>query len=233
MNGEIHIEGKGVPPTVKVPVNEETSLTMAIQFWMQPLTIWIRRPMSRQSTPVRLQLATVTDEIAAKSRVHYTIEVKEGDVINLHLGDEAGELDTILSILDTAGNSLLANDDAEDGDTVNSAITDLEIPVDLTLIIEVATANDAGAGTYTLRGTGRNGVMVERRQQVSKKAGSGGAHRPPLHRASPHGDHQIIRKFSQVNQLTGPVKATVSSMRTPNPRSIIEARFHADNMARL
>jgi hypothetical protein len=24
MNGEIHIEGKGVPPMVKVPVNEET-----------------------------------------------------------------------------------------------------------------------------------------------------------------------------------------------------------------
>ncbi|MEZ4617767.1 MAG: hypothetical protein R2867_19970 [Caldilineaceae bacterium] len=73
----------------------------------------------------------VTDEIAAKSRVHYTIEVKEGDVINLHLGDEAGELDTILSILDTAGNSSWPTM-MQKMVIVNSAITDLEIPVDLT-----------------------------------------------------------------------------------------------------
>ena len=51
---------------------------------------------------------------------------------------------------------MLANDDAPgedgaEGDTVNSAILDLEIPVDLTLTLEVATVGDDGEGVYTLR----------------------------------------------------------------------------------
>ncbi|MCB0160609.1 MAG: SH3 domain-containing protein, partial [Caldilineaceae bacterium] len=49
-----------------------------------------------------------------------------------------------------ADNLLAFNDDAESRDTVNSAIEHFEIPVDLTLILEVGTYEDSNAGAYTL-----------------------------------------------------------------------------------
>ena len=93
----------------------------------------------------------VTGEIAPATRIRYTLDVKEGDVINIYLEDESGELDTVLNLYDTGDNLLTANDDVESGDTVNSALEDLEIPADLTLVVEVATKNDEGEGAYTLR----------------------------------------------------------------------------------
>jgi C-terminal processing protease CtpA/Prc len=157
MNGEIHIEGKGVPPTVDVPVNEETVLTdgdpildAAIDYLDNATNVEI---IDGGEIAVGDE---VTGEIAAQTRVHYTIAVKAGDTLNFYLGDDAGELDTVLALLDTSGNVLVANDDApgedgSDGDTLSSALLDLEIPVDLTLVVEVATVNDDGAGAYTLR----------------------------------------------------------------------------------
>ncbi len=150
MNGEIHIEGKGVPPTVQVPVDEETLfsdgdpiLAAAIAYLDDATNIEVT-----DGGDIAIG-DEVTGEIAAGERVRYTLEVAEGDVINIYLGDEAGELDTILSLLDTGDNVLVGNDDADE-ETVNSALTELEIPVDLTLVIEVATQGDNGEGAYTL-----------------------------------------------------------------------------------
>lgn len=47
-------------------------------------------------------------------------------------------------------NLLLENDDAESGDTLNSAFEELDIPADMTLVLEVATVNDELEGAYTL-----------------------------------------------------------------------------------
>ncbi|MCB0063341.1 MAG: PDZ domain-containing protein [Caldilineaceae bacterium] len=156
MNGDIHIEGKGVPPTVDVPVNEETLFSDGDPILEAAIAYLDGETNVEISDAGAIAIGeTITNVIASAERVQYTLEVSEGDVISIYLGDEAGELDTILSILDTAGNTLLANDDADvaDGEeaTVNSAIVDLEIPADLTLILEVATQGDDGEGTYTLR----------------------------------------------------------------------------------
>lgn len=157
MNGEIHIEGKGVPPTVEVPIDEETLfsdgdpiLEAAIAYLDEETNI---ETVDGGTIAIGEE---VTGEAALATRIRYTLEVKTGDVISLYLEDETGELDTILSVLDTGGNTLLANDDAPgpdggESETVNSAILDLEIPADLTLILEVATNDDEGEGVYTLR----------------------------------------------------------------------------------
>jgi C-terminal processing protease CtpA/Prc len=156
VNGEIHIEGKGVPPTVDVPVDEETLFSEGDPILEAALNYLDGETDVEIVEAGALVIGEeVSGDIAAKTRVRYTLDVKTGDTINLYLGDEAGELDTILSILDPGGNTLLANDDAPDedgaeGETMNSAILELDIPADLTLIIEVATAGDDGEGTYTL-----------------------------------------------------------------------------------
>ncbi|MBC7811307.1 MAG: hypothetical protein H7175_09175, partial [Burkholderiales bacterium] len=46
-------------------------------------------------------------------------------------------------------NVLAENDDAESGNTVNSAIEGFEVP-DGAVIIEIATYGDTGSGQYTL-----------------------------------------------------------------------------------
>lgn len=150
MNGEIHIEGKGVPPTVQVPVDEETIYSDGDPI-LEAAIAYLDDATNIETTDAGAIAIgdELTGEIAAGERVRYTLEVEEGDVISIYLGDEAGELDTILSLLDTGDNVLTGNDDADE-ETVNSALTELEIPVDLTLVIEVATQGDNGEGAYTL-----------------------------------------------------------------------------------
>lgn len=151
MNGNIHIEGKGVPPTVKVPVDEETLfstgdpiLEAAVDYLDQATNITTRKGGD-------LAIGDeVTGEIAAGERVRYTLDVKKGDVISLLLAGEDDTLDTVLNLYDLGDNPLMTNDNATASDTVSSAIEELEIPVDLTLVVEVATKGDAGEGSYTL-----------------------------------------------------------------------------------
>jgi C-terminal processing protease CtpA/Prc len=162
MNGDIHIEGKGVPPTVKVPVTEETLfsdgdpvLDAAIDHLVSAgeeaaATAAAEAAAIAENAQDGGELAigdNVEGEFAPGQRVRYTLPVVTGDVVSIYLGDEAGELDTVLRLYDTDGNLLLESDDGGG----NASITDLEIPVDLTLVIEAATADDAGEGAYTLR----------------------------------------------------------------------------------
>jgi hypothetical protein len=162
MNGDIHIEGKGVPPTVKVPVTEETLfsdgdpvLDAAIDHLVSAgeeaaATAAAEAAAIAENAQDGGELAigdNVEGEFAPGQRVRYTLPVVTGDVVSIYLGDEAGELDTVLRLYDTDGNLLLESDEGGG----NASITDLEIPVDLTLVIEAATADDAGEGAYTLR----------------------------------------------------------------------------------
>ncbi len=150
-NGEIHIEGKGVAPTVDVPVTEETLLGEGDPV-LDAAIAWLNGETQVEIVdggPIAIG-ESVDGDMVPGARVLYTLEVKEGDVINILLGDEAGELDTVLRLYDSEGNLVLENDDVEGGDTPNSAMTDLEIPADLTLLVEVATFDDALEGAYTL-----------------------------------------------------------------------------------
>ncbi len=152
MNGEIHIEGKGVPPTVKVPVDEETLFSEG-DVILDAAVAYLDEATNIETTDggaIAIGDA-FTGEFTPATRARYTLEVKQGEVISIYLEDETGELDTVLSVLNTSDTLLLTNDDAEAGDTLNSAIEDLEIPVDLTLVLEVGTKNDEGEGAYTLR----------------------------------------------------------------------------------
>ncbi len=149
--GNIHIEGKGVPPDVKVPVTEETLfsdgdpvLEAAVEYLDGATAVEI---VEGGDISIGQE---VTGTLALGTRVRYVLEVSEGDVISIFLSDKTGgELDTVLNIYDTEGNLLLSNDDISSTD-LNSALEGLEIPFDLVLIVEVAAAGDSSQGDYTL-----------------------------------------------------------------------------------
>lgn len=152
MNGNIHIEGKGVPPTVKVPVSEETLFSEGDPILEAAITYLDKATNIETTEGGAIAIGDeLAGEIAAGTRVRYTLDVKKGDMISLFLEDDSGQLDTVLTLYNSSNNPLLTNDDAASGDTVNSAIEELEIPVDLTLVVEVATKGDEGEGSYRLR----------------------------------------------------------------------------------
>lgn len=147
-DGEIHIEGKGVPPTVAVPVNEETLLTdddvildTAVAWLDEQLAIEI---INGGDVAVG---AEVEGELSPGVRVQYVLTVKAGDKLNILAASD--EMDMYLAIYDTSGGQLLANDDVEEGN-LNAGWTPLEIPIDLTLILEVSSAGDDETGMYLL-----------------------------------------------------------------------------------
>jgi C-terminal processing protease CtpA/Prc len=158
-DGDIHIEGLGVPPTVQVPVTAETLLSESDAV----LDAAVDTLGSETGAEVGTGDYTITDggtlragdevtgEVGVGERVQYQLRVKEDEVISIFVEDESGNFDTYLRIYDEDGNLIAENDDAESGDTLNSAIEELEIPEDLTLIVEVGTYNDSDEGEYTLR----------------------------------------------------------------------------------
>lgn len=147
-DGEIHIEGKGVPPTVAVPVNEETLLTdddvildTAIAWLDEQLAIEI---INGGDVAVGTE---IEGELSPGVRVQYVLTVKAGEKLNILAASD--EMDMYLAIYDTSGAQLLANDDLEEGN-LNAGWTGLDIPVDLTLILEVSSAGDDETGMYVL-----------------------------------------------------------------------------------
>lgn len=149
--GNIIIEGTGVVPTVHVPVDEDTLFAegdVVLEYGVKALDTALTVP-TRDAGKIAVG-DTVEGEIAENERVQYTLRVSEGDKISILLTDPTGQLDTYLRIYDENGNLLTDNDDSDDA-APNSALTDLEIPADLVLIVEVATFEDSSSGAYTLQ----------------------------------------------------------------------------------
>ena len=152
-DGNIIIEGTGILPTVLVPVDEETLFSEG-----DPV---LDAAVAHLDEATALDIVdggeisvgdTVTGEIAERQRVRYTLTFAADGVVDFLLTDDAGTLDTYLRIYDTADNLLIENDDAEAGATPpNSALTELEVPADFTVIVEVGTYDDASSGSYTLQ----------------------------------------------------------------------------------
>lgn len=149
--GEIHLEGIGVEPTIDVPVDEETLFADG-----DPILAAAAAALDEATAietidggPIAVG-DTVTGELVPRTRVQYTLDVTTGEVITIRVGGDTGELDTYLRLYDSAGTLLTENDDEVPGEVIGSALVDLEIPEDLTLVVEVASFDDAGEGPFTL-----------------------------------------------------------------------------------
>jgi hypothetical protein len=90
---------------------------------------------------------TVDAELEAGKRSQFTLEVKEGEIIDIIVSSE--EFDPTLAILDEAGNLLAANENLDDNSN-NAGFTDLEIPLDLTLVLHVLGPKDDSSGAFTI-----------------------------------------------------------------------------------
>jgi C-terminal processing protease CtpA/Prc len=150
-DGEIHIEGSGVEPTVEVPVTEETVfseddvlLNAAVEYLDSALA-----PEAIDGGAIAVG-DSADGEIAVNQRVQYTLEAEDDAALTISLGEETGDFDTVLRVYSEDGELLAENDDSPEGDTLNSLVEGLEVSAGDVLIIEVGTFDDGYEGEYTL-----------------------------------------------------------------------------------
>jgi len=151
----IHLEGIGVQPTIRVPIDEESVLSQgdivldyAFQYFEGSLDAAAELNYSDGGSITVGE--TVEGEIAAGERITYTLEVEADSSITLSLRDDGGTLDSYLRVYDESGELIVENDDIESGVSINSVIKNLAVRAGDTLIIEVGTFDDADSGDYTL-----------------------------------------------------------------------------------
>lgn len=150
--GNVIIEGVGVVPTVQVPVDEDTLFSQG-----DPV---LEAAIAHLDEMTALEVIDAGEiaigdglqgELTEGQRARYTLTITEDVMLDFTVTDSTGTLDTVLRIyVPNVDDPVLENDDIEAGVQVNSALLRQSVPAGLTIILEVATFNDALAGAYTL-----------------------------------------------------------------------------------
>ena len=149
-DGEIHIEGKGVPPTVLVPITEEILLAdedEADRVLVDAAVAHLDSLLAVETIDGG-EIAVgdvITATLASKSVVQYTLPLSAGDVISIFARSE--DFDTYLALYLNSDSPIMTDDDSYDTD---AALEELEVPSDLELVVEVSSAVGDEEGTYTL-----------------------------------------------------------------------------------
>ena len=147
-DGEIHIEGKGVPPSVQVTITEENLLADEDKDVLLDAAIAHLDSLLAVETIDGGEISvgeTITGTLASRSVVQYTLSLSAGDVISVFARSE--DFDTFLALYLNGDSPIMTDDDSYDTD---AALEELEVPSDLQLIVEVSSALGDEEGTYTL-----------------------------------------------------------------------------------
>ncbi len=147
-DGEIHIEGIGVVPTVLVPITTETLLADEDDDVLLDAAVAHLDSLLSVETIDGGEIAigdVVEGTLAAQTVVQYTLPLSAGDVISIFARSE--EIDTYLALYLDGDSPIMTDDDSYETD---AALEELEVPSDLQLIVEVSSALGDEEGTYTL-----------------------------------------------------------------------------------
>ncbi len=143
-DGEIHIEGIGVPPSLDIPVNEETLLAGGDPLLGAAIRHIISAIQGEIVDGGVIELGDqATEELDPETRIRYRLALTEGDTFSLEL--ESSEFSPILSLYDEELNLL-----GTTAGQLEAIIEELEAPIDLVLIIEVSAENSGESGVFTL-----------------------------------------------------------------------------------
>lgn len=152
MNGEIHIEGKGVAPTVRVPVTEETLLGGGDPLLDAAVETLIAQQLAFQERGALTPGTPVTAELAPRTMDIYALTVDAGDLVSLSLAAQDDLFDPLLQVYDLGFNLLFENDDSAPG-VRSAALEGVEVSENMTLLVIVLGAQTEEGGAYTLAAT--------------------------------------------------------------------------------
>ncbi len=151
-DGDIHIEGTGVVPTIRVPVNEETLFNdndPILEYGIEALNAAIDVPTEDGGS------IAIGDDVLGQfeigKRLRYKLELPSNTTIDITLaGTDDGELTTVLRLYDMDGNLQITNEDTQLSKSGSSALVGLVSQQDITVIIEVSTFQDRFEGPFVL-----------------------------------------------------------------------------------
>ena len=151
-DGNIRIEGIGVPPTVHVPVTEETLFAEGDVLLDAAVDYVDEASQFEAVDGGAIEIGgTVEGELQANQRVQYTLNVPNSVVLDIVASDPTGDRDTIIRIyVEGSDQVAVSNNDDPDQDTANSALRELQVPGGLTLVIEVGGYLESVEGPFTL-----------------------------------------------------------------------------------
>ena len=147
-DGEIHIEGKGVPPTVEVAITEEILLADEEEDVLLDAAVAHLDSLLAVETIDGGEIAigdVIAGTLASRSVVQYTLSLSAGDLISIFARSE--DFDTFLALYLNGDSPIMTDDDSYETD---AALEELEVPSDLQLVVEVSSALGDEEGTYTL-----------------------------------------------------------------------------------
>ncbi len=157
-DGAIHIEGKGVPPTILVPVTEETLLGEGDPLLDAAIEHLDSTLLPEISEGGELQIGNVTEgQLPADTAIAYTLQVSTGDIIDIIAA--SNDFDPAVLIFDQQGNLLAGNEYLSEGAT-DAGFKNLEIPQDLSLILWVTSLDEEEGGAFTFRIADARGFRV-------------------------------------------------------------------------
>lgn len=143
-NGEISIEGKGVIPTVRIPVTEETLFSEG-DVLLDAALDYLRGELKFVGLG-----ETVTGEIVDGKPVSYRLQLKEGELFSIEARSEnAEELSPTIRVFAPGIPEPVLEDSARPGRRVAS-LSGLRAPVDVILTIEISATDGASSGAFEL-----------------------------------------------------------------------------------
>lgn len=156
-DGNIHIEGKGVTPTVLVPVTLESLLStedVLLAAAELSLTQQIRGVIVEAGA---LSLGTLPGAITANAAlapgqaVQYRVTLPPNARVSFFAGDEQGILNPVLRLYDSSGRNLTF-ESSGGAQGFSAAIEDLTTPPQaITLLVELSDLSAQAASQFTLR----------------------------------------------------------------------------------
>jgi C-terminal processing protease CtpA/Prc len=150
-DGNIHIEGKGVEPTIQVPVNEETLFSdddVVLQYAIDALNSATTIPVIDGGI-IDVGEA-IEGQLSAGERIRYRLELKANTPVDVSLRTPFGNTITVIRFYDEDDNLLLSNEDTQSQAGGNSSLLGIGTDQDLTVFLEVATLEDDYEGPFTL-----------------------------------------------------------------------------------
>ncbi len=153
-DGNIHIEGLGIAPTVRVPVTEATVFAdedVLLDAAIDVLTgALVRYDVVQMGTLTPGNRFEVPVEVG--QRLRYNLNVRAGQTISVYV-QAAGvlPLPTVLRVYEPGTDALLLENAGLPDANGASGFESLAVPSDATLVLEIGTANDSIAGTLSVR----------------------------------------------------------------------------------
>lgn len=141
-DGNIHIEGIGVVPDIRVPITEETLFDQEDAVLETAVAFLVGEIVDQGEIELG---ESISDTILPGQKFRYALSLENGDVFSMLLDSNSDGVNLILTVLDENDNVL-----AETDPDTRAGFVDIDLGEDVTLILEVSTEDNAAQADFTL-----------------------------------------------------------------------------------